>query len=112
VRAWKMLQLALNQAFDQRALDILLVLDVAPTLVVSGEGVLSCASLIAAGYVKITVVDSDDHGMFNWVMRKYFVELTPRGNRALEAWRRGDQSAFVLAGSRINGEQAKVGEGN
>src|ERR1043166_2886357 len=42
LRAWKLLLLALNQAFDTHIVDILLTLSTVPKLFVSGEGVLHC----------------------------------------------------------------------
>jgi hypothetical protein len=52
LRTWKMLLLALNEAFDRHSVDLLLALDITGIVYVSGEGVLECASLIAAGLVE------------------------------------------------------------
>lgn len=86
LRAWKFLLLALNDAFDKRLADLLLALAKVKEVHVSGDGVLQCASGIASGLVKLqTKMHSDD----------YWVSLTEKGARFVEAWKRGDQNAAV-----------------
>ncbi len=89
IRAWKMLLLAVNNAFDRRSVDLLLMLDVTGMVYVSGEGVLDCASLIAAGLVS--------KGQYNvaGLIPSYSVSLSERGTEFVAAWKRGDQSSAV-----------------
>src|SRR5688572_27873411 len=54
IRAWKLFLLALNEAFDRKAVDMLLALDSLKTVLrLSGDGVLGLSSLIARGLVEI-----------------------------------------------------------
>jgi hypothetical protein len=112
IRSWKMLLLAMNQATDRSTLDILLTLEQAENLVVSGNGVLRCASLVAAGYVTVEPIDVGD-GLFNtkWRKRRYFVDLTEKGRRVVEAWKQGDQAAVVLTGSTFSKNVSAVTAG-
>lgn len=91
LRAWKMLLLAVNEAFDRRSVDLLLALDKIGNTFVSGEGVLECASLIAAGFV--------ERGYYNigGPIPMYSVSLTDRGRAMVNAWKHGDQRAAVEA---------------
>ena len=95
VRAWKMLLLSLNEGLDRRALDILLTLEKVEHLMVSGEGVLACASLIAADFIKI---DTDSKGgLFSGERyeERYWIKLTGKGRSVVSAWKRGDQKGVV-----------------
>jgi hypothetical protein len=48
-RAWKRILLALNEAFDQRVIDILLALHkFVDGLILSGDGAPTCAALVAS----------------------------------------------------------------
>jgi hypothetical protein len=89
LRAWKMLLLAINEAFDRRSVDLLLALSVVGRTWVSGEGVLECASLIAAGLV--------DRRQFNTgsPIPAYTVSLTEHGETLVAAWKAGDQAAAI-----------------
>jgi hypothetical protein len=84
-----MLLLAVNEAFDRRSVDLLLALDTTGMLFVSGEGVLECAGLIAAG-----LVAKLQFGVAGPVPA-YSVNLTDRGRAFVAAWKRGDQRAAV-----------------
>ncbi len=86
LRTWKLLLLAVNEAFDRRSVDLLLALDQMRVLFVSGEGVLDCASLIAAGLV--------GRGTFNvrGPIPTYSVSLTDKGRALVGAWKSGDQA--------------------
>jgi hypothetical protein len=52
LRSWKLLLGALNEGFDRRSVDLLLLLDRMP-LMMTADGVLQFATLIAADYVAI-----------------------------------------------------------
>ena len=91
VRAWKMLLLALNEALDRRSIDLLLAIDTVGPTFVSGEGVLECASLIAAGLVH--------RHSFNvgGPVPSYSISLTEKGRSMVSGWKRGDQYAALGA---------------
>lgn len=89
ILAWKGTLVALSAAFDRQAIDRLLFLDQArePKLVVSGDGVLRFASLIAAGLARFSMqIFKPMEGVY-----LYRVRLTEKGARLVEAWRRGDR---------------------
>jgi len=112
IRAWKMLILSLNEGLDRRALDILLALEKVDHLMVSGEGVLYCASLIAADLVKI---DTDSKGgLFSRerYAEEYWVELSEKGRSVVLAWKRGDQKGVVNPGKPSNAVLQATAESN
>lgn len=101
IRAWKMVLLTLNEGYDRKSVDILLALDrVGSRLWVSGDGVLDCAALIAAGFITAkafgTIAPSSPYGQAI-LPPPYEVCLTERGRMMVEAWKRGDQEAAVNA---------------
>ena len=88
LRAWKMLLLSLNEAFDRRSIDLLLALDRVGRLYVSGDGVLDCASLIAADLVSIT--EGRKTGKANYHNDSHFIytiELTNKGKQVVDGWK-------------------------
>lgn len=101
LRAWKMLLLSLNEAFDRRSIDILLALYKLGGLMVWGDGLLNCAALVASGLV--TVCEKNKKikrdGLFGTYTdhetEKYWLELSDKGRQFVEAWKRGDQAAAV-----------------
>jgi hypothetical protein len=88
LRAWKMLLLAINEAYDRRSIDILLALDRLGDLHVFGDGVLSCAPLVATG-----LVQCGQQWMGHQIM--YKIELTGHGKTFVTAWKAGDQEAAI-----------------
>jgi len=93
LRAWKLLLLALNQAFDTHTVDILLTLSTIPKLHVGGEGVLQCTGAIASGLVQFRVEHTGS---------ELSVQLSEKGRHFVEAWKAGDQNAAVtLRGSSM-----------
>lgn len=104
LRAWKVLLLALNEGFDRRSVDTLLALDVLGGVMVWGDGLLACASLVASGLVEVDEKDEivETKSLFfgsgkERRVAKYWVELSARGHAFVEAWKRGDQDAAVRA---------------
>ena len=93
VRAWKMLLLALNEGYDRRSIDALLLLNSRGFLRVSGDAFLQLASLAASGFIAASYFSSVEHA---W----YEVQLTERGKLFVDAWRRGDQSVLQTQSSR------------
>lgn len=104
LRAWKVLLLSLNEGFDRRSVDTLLALDVLGGVMVWGDGLLACASLVASGLMDVDERDEivETEGFFTGPgkerrVAKYWVELSARGHAFVEAWKRGDQDAAVRA---------------
>lgn len=87
LRAWKMILLSVNEAYDRKSVDILLALDKVEMLYLSGDGLLECAPLVAGGLLQIGEP----------YRRTYDVQLSSRGKRMIEAWRKGDQQGVVAA---------------
>jgi len=96
LRAWKRFLLALNEAFDQKTVDILLALDkLNDGLILSGDGVLSCAALVASDYAVTEVMYGE---LFDVVTAKYHVQLSPKGRAFVASWKEGkDRDAIVTA---------------
>ncbi|HEY9165874.1 MAG TPA: HNH endonuclease signature motif containing protein [Candidatus Kryptonia bacterium] len=93
LRSWKMLLLSLNEAFDKRSLDFLLALDkIEDGLFVSGEGVLTCSSLVASDM--ITVEQIVQEGIRELDVT-YHISFTAKGRSFVKAWKAGDQNAAV-----------------
>lgn len=93
VRAWKMFLLSLNEAFDRRSIDMLLALDTMDGLSIQGEGLLRCASLIAANLLEVQKRES-----MNWPPEfppYYYIKLNEKGHTLVKAWKRGDQESAV-----------------
>ena len=90
LRSWKMLLLAINEAFDRRSVDLLLALDTTGMLFVSGEGVLECAALVAAG-----LVQRFSHNDGRRSFPTYSVSLTAKGSALVTAWKQGNQALAV-----------------
>ncbi len=105
LRAWKALLLALNEGFDRRSVDTLLALDVLGGVMVWGDGLLACSSLIASGLVEVvakvelveTEIDFFTSPQKEQRVAKYWMELSAKGHAFVGAWKRGDQSAAVNA---------------
>jgi len=104
LRAWKMLLLSLNEGFDRRSVDTLLALDVLGGVMVWGDGLLACASLVASGLVEVeekgemVKAESFFYGTHKeQQVAKYWIQLSTKGHAFVEAWKRGDQNAAVRA---------------
>ena len=95
LRAWKMLLITLNEGFDRRSIDLLLSLSSVGLVVLSGDGLLVCAPLIAAGLIKVVNQPFVHEGVLDV---RYKVELSDKGRSLIEAWKQGNQTAMVSAG--------------
>lgn len=92
IRTWKMLLLALNEAFDRQTIDILLALHKQGTLFCTGDAFKDYAALIA--------VDMVDYHQFGGPSHKspitpVSVSLTAKGKQFIEAWKKGDQRTAI-----------------
>jgi hypothetical protein len=95
LRAWKMLLVAMNEAFDRASVDTLLTLDkLTQVKGVSADGVLRLGSLIASGLVNASFRFVGPGGA---ITEDFTLELTPKGKLFLEAWKKGDQDAALAA---------------
>ena len=94
IRAWKFLLMALNEAFDRRAVDILLAMEQVQTVLCSGDGIGDFAPLIASGYVETPFFSGNLSGPH---FGKHQITLIAKGRAFLDAWKKGDQVAAVNA---------------
>lgn len=113
LKAWKMLLISLNKSLDKHALDILLTLTKIPRLMLSGDGVLSCSSLIAADLISIETeekIDANEKALVdegesldnrrrefnrNEIEERYWISLSKKGEAVVKAWKKGDQEGVV-----------------
>jgi hypothetical protein len=90
IRSWKMLLLAINEAYDRKAIDLLLALDKVGHVWMSGDGLVDCAALVAADLVRF-----DQLGGGSWSRDVQNppcgVCLTERGSAFVAAWKTGSQ---------------------
>ena len=91
LRSWKFLLLALNEAFDRRTIDLLLLLDQFQMLLVSGDGILECAALFASGLA------AWDWEQLPPKAPTYRVRLSDKGRAFVSAWKAGDQSLAIAS---------------
>jgi len=91
IYAYKAMLVAINRAFDVEAIDRLMFLHKVPAeyLVVSGDGVLQFARLIAADLASFTMKANNA-----WLLVTYTVNLTEKGKLLIDAWMRGDTNVL------------------
>lgn len=89
IRAWKMLLLALNEAFDKRQIELLLMLDKVKALWISADTVVSFAGLLASGMVCLY------EGNVFVPITGYHVTLTRKGQGFVSGWKSGNQEAAL-----------------
>jgi hypothetical protein len=89
VYVYKAMLTAITRAFDVEAIDRLLFLETCGVdfLIVSGDGVLHFARLIAAG-----LATAEQKANNNWLLVTYSVCISPKGRQLVEAWRQGDRT--------------------
>ena len=102
LRAWKMLLLALNQAYDKHSIDALLMLNRLGSVWVKGDGLLGIAGPIASGLVDakpdintILTGQSADGRVTSTAESGYLLTLSSKGRALVEAWISGNQEAAV-----------------
>jgi hypothetical protein len=102
IRAWKLLQLAINEAYDKRTMDLLNTLDKVGLIFVSGDGLLICSTIVAADLVDVQTWGAQMMTMERGFEVPYYrLSLTARGKALLEANKLGDQRAALAATSGI-----------
>lgn len=97
IYAYKAMLVAISRAFDLEAVDRLLFLNMCPKdyLVVSGDGLLHFARLIAAGLASV-----EQKANNAWQIVTYAVNISGKGKLIIEAWQQGDRTRLsqVLGG--------------
>lgn len=94
IYVWKTLLVSLNHAFDVRGIDHLTFLAIPgrEELVVTGDGVLQFAPLLAAGLATHKQVSNN-----NYQLVTYSINITPRGKMLVDAWLKGKRSHLAEA---------------
>jgi hypothetical protein len=89
IYTYKAMLVAISRAFDIDAIDKLLFLNSHEPdfLVVSGDGLLHFARLIAAG-----LASGEQKTNNNWQLVTYTVNISETGRQIIEAWREGDRT--------------------
>ena len=89
IYVYKSMLVAITRAFDLEAIDRLLFLESCKKdfLVVSGDGLLHFARLIAAG-----LVSGKQKSNNNWQIVTYAVNISEKGRMLIEAWKEGDRT--------------------
>jgi len=94
---YKAMLVAISRAFDLEAVDRLLFLSECPKdfLIVSGDGLLHFARIIAAGMADVQLKANN-----NFQIVTYAVNISEKGKELIEAWRQGDRTRVsqVLGG--------------
>jgi HNH endonuclease len=97
IYAYKAMLVAISRAFDLEAVDRLLFLGPLPKdfLIVSGDGLLHFARLIAASLASV-----EQKANNNWQIVTYAINISEKGKQLIEAWRQGDRARLsqVLGG--------------
>ena len=90
--ACKAMLVALSHAFDVESVDRLLFLNLCPndSLVVSGDGLLQFARLIAADLANFQLKANNA-----WQLVTYAVNISPKGKQLIDAWKQGDRTRLT-----------------
>ncbi len=88
LRTWKILLLSLNEAFDRKAIDVLLTLRKILKITLRGEGMLEIAGLISSDLVKWQQSHAD----------VFDIKLSNKGSIFVEAWSSGKLDEALSAG--------------
>ena len=85
---------AISRAFDLEAIDRILFLAIClkDYLIVSGDGVLHFARLIAAGLATVAMKANNA-----WQIVTYAINISDKGRLLVDAWRQGDRLKLVQA---------------
>lgn len=87
IQSWKAMLVAISRAFDLDAVDRLMFLNACPKdfLVVSGDGLLHFARLIAAGLANV-----EQKANNAWQLVTYAINISDKGRLIIDAWKQGD----------------------
>jgi hypothetical protein len=94
IYAYKAMLVAISRAFDLEAVDRLLFLSTCSKdfLIVSGDGLLHFARLIAANLASVNLKANN-----NWQIVTYAINISEKGKQLIEAWRQGDRTRLSQA---------------
>ena len=89
VYVYKAMLVAMSRGFDVEAVDKLLFLEsyASDFLIVSGDGLLYFARLIAGGLATAELKANN-----NWQVVTYAVNISAKGRQLIEAWKQGDRT--------------------
>jgi len=88
IYSYKAMLVSLSNAFDLEAIDKLLFLEMLPQnfLIMSGDGVLSFARLIAAGFADLSLMANNAN-----LIVTYSVNLSEKGRQLISVWKSGNR---------------------
>jgi len=89
IYAYKAMLVSLSNAFDLEAIDKLLFLEMCPKdyLIVSGDGVLTFARLIAANLATVKLMANNANQLVT-----YSINLSERGEKLISVWKSGNRT--------------------
>jgi|ERR1700722_5848766 hypothetical protein len=89
IYAYKAMLVAVSRAFDLEAVDLLMFLNSCEKdfLIVTGDGLLHFARLIAAKLASVALKANN-----NWQIVTYAVNISPKGKLLIDAWQQGDRT--------------------
>jgi hypothetical protein len=92
IYAYKAMLVSLSNAFDLEAIDKLLFLEMCPEdyLIVSGDGVLTFARLIAAGLASVKLMANNANQIVT-----YSINLSEKGTNLITAWKSGKRTQLM-----------------
>lgn len=92
--SYKAMLVALNGAFDNPTIDLLLFLEGCPkgSLVISGDGLLKFSRLISAGLAETAMLANNAN-----LLVTYTVWVSPKGLQLISAWKSGNRVALQTA---------------
>jgi hypothetical protein len=107
IYVYKAMLVAITRAFDVEAIDRLLFLNSFQKdfLVVTGDGLLHFARLVAAGFAEVELKSNN-----NWQIVTYAVNISNKGQLLIEAWKQGDRARLesVIGGPTSGGTALHV----
>lgn len=107
IYVYKSMLVAITRAFDVEAIDRLLFLNSCKKnfLVVSGDGLLHFARLIAADLAAVEQKSNN-----NWQLVTYAVNINEKGRQLVDAWQQGDRLRLRQIMGGVVPESAVVGQ--
>ena len=94
LRAWKIFLITINEAFDRRSTDLLLLLEQLGYIEwITGDGLPAYAALVASGMARVTTRHvKSSQSAFRLL---YAAWITEKGKTFVQGWRAGDQRAAL-----------------
>lgn len=94
IYSYKAMLVALNGAFDNTTIDLLLFLEKYPknTLIISGDGLLKFARLISADLAEAAMLANNSNQIVT-----YTVWVSQKGQQLISAWKAGNRVALQTA---------------